>query len=160
VDDQVVVRFALVDETSIVPVRKTEGASGYDLSIRLSARTEELRVVDYHPKLGAVVAVPLGVIAEIPKGYEGVIRSRSSTSAHVLVGTIDSDFRGELCALMWSYELAFTSDGIRYGFDRVPLLRVAQLVIHKSEDTRFVKVSREELSSTARGEKGYGSTNQ
>ena len=80
------------------PSYATEGASGFDLRANL--------VEDLIVKPLERVAVPTGLFLEIPVGYEGQIRARSGMSLkHGItmangVGTIDSDYRGEIKVLI------------------------------------------------------------
>ena len=81
------------------PTYATEGASGFDLRANLD---EDLVI-----KPMERFAVPTGLFIEIPLGYEGQIRARSGMSLkHGItmangVGTIDSDYRGEIKVLIW-----------------------------------------------------------
>lgn len=98
--------------------------------------------------------VGLGIAVELPPGYEMQVRSRSGLAAKsgVLVlnspGTIDADYRGEVCAILHN-----TTDEpfiITHGD------RVAQVCVKEVLPTEFVPV--DELGSTARGTGGFGST--
>lgn len=124
-----------------LPAYATPGASGLDL-----------RAVQGGIVLpGCVARIRTGLALEIPEGYEAQIRSRSGLASRGIIGilgTIDSDYRGEIEAMLhnttsepWSY---------RYGD------RVAQLVIAPVVRARVVEV--EELSDTERGNGGFGST--
>jgi len=88
----------------------------------------------------------------IPLGYEAQIRPRSGlfikNGIYANFGTIDSDFRGEICVLI--INLSKIDFIIRRG------MRIAQIIFNKIE-----KVDLEasvELDNTIRGEKGFGST--
>ena len=121
------------------PRRATERAAGFDLFT-----FERVALRGF-----GVERVPLGVAAQIPKGYVGLLRGRSGLATRGIFcaeGTIDSDYLGEICALIYTN-----------GFDRALFTgdRVAQLVIVPCL-TESVIV--EELSQTARGEGGFGST--
>ncbi len=98
--------------------------------------------------------VPTGIYLELPAGFEGQVRPRSGLAAkHGLSvlnspGTIDADYRGELKVILVNLSNeAFT---VKHGE------RIAQLVIAKHETANWI-VS-EELSSTVRGEGGFGHT--
>ncbi len=128
------------------PEYATSGASGMDLH----AYTEEPIVLQpMERKL-----IPTGIFIEIPEGYEGQIRARSGLAIkHGLglvnsVGTIDSDYRGELRIPMinWGSEAYTINNGDR----------IAQLVI--AAYARVEVESCEELSDTERGEGGFGHT--
>jgi dUTP pyrophosphatase len=91
---------------------------------------------------------------ELPAGYECQLRPRSGLAAKYGItvlnapGTIDSDYRGELLALLVNHgEAPFTvEDGDRMG----------QLVIAPVVQAAFVEAA--ELGGTGRGAGGYGST--
>lgn len=130
-----------------MPIRATKGSAGYDLtSTRVTTEVNECGqlVLVYHTDLAV----------EIPEGYEGQIRPRSSICKKTLrmcnaPGTVDSDYRGEITA-----KFSVTTDVIPSLYKEGE--RFAQLVISKVEDIDFVES--EELSETERGEGGYGST--
>jgi dUTP pyrophosphatase len=104
--------------------------------------------------VGEVRAVATGLIMELPEGVECQVRPRSGLAArHAITlpnspGTIDPDYRGELKVLMQNL-----------GSDPVEIHRgerVAQLVFARFEAPRIEEAL--ELSETARGEGGFGST--
>lgn len=98
--------------------------------------------------------VPAGFSIEIPVGYEVQIRARSGMSLkHGItaangVGTVDADFRGEICAILVNLS--------NQDFTIEPGMRVAQMVLSKYEQIEWEE--KNELSQTKRGEGGYGST--
>jgi len=98
--------------------------------------------------------IPTGLAFEIPEGYEMQIRARSGLSIkHGItmingVGTIDADYRGELNVLVVNLsQEAFTIE---------PDMRVAQMLITKYDKISWQLI--DELSETARGTGGFGST--
>ena len=103
---------------------------------------------------GRRALIPTGLFMEFEPGYEVQIRARSGLAArHGIglvngVGTIDSDYRGEIkVALVNLGENAFTvNDG-----DRIAQMVIAPVVQAEIEPS-------EELSETARGKGGFGST--
>jgi dUTP pyrophosphatase len=129
-----------------LPDYETEGASGMDLRAYV-AESITLKALER-------TLVPTGLFVEIPIGYEGQVRPRSGLSIkHGIslvncVGTIDSDYRGELKipVINLSNETYTIQDGER----------IAQLVIASYERVKTVAV--EELSDTERGKGGFGST--
>jgi len=128
-----------------LPERATEGSTGLDLFAYIK---EGARVtLGEKPKL-----VGTGIAVEVPRGYDVQIRPRSGLSARGVVaafGTVDSDYRGELLVTMYTLGRGSTFD-VRHGD------RIAQLVLSKVADLPVEEV--EELSSTARGPQGHGST--
>ena len=127
-----------------LPVRATPGASGLDLHACLP---------DGDVVLGAdPVRVPTGVAIEFPAGYDVQVRPRSGLSLKgvgVALGTIDSDYRGEVLVTMWTFG-STKEHRIAHGD------RIAQLVISKLTNLEIEEV--ESLSETERGASGHGST--
>lgn len=132
-----------------LPSYKTEGSCGMDLRANL----EEVKTLK--PLERAMI--PTGLFFEIPKGIEGQVRARSGLSLKKGItlingiGTIDSDYRGELGILVvnLSDEEVTIEDGDR----------IAQMVFMAYEVAHWIQVeSLEELSETERGEGGFGHT--
>ncbi|WP_068458084.1 dUTP diphosphatase [Aedoeadaptatus pacaensis] len=132
-----------------LPSYKTEGSCGMDLRANL----EESKILK--PLERAMI--PTGLFFEIPKGIEGQVRARSGLSLKKGItlingiGTIDSDYRGELGILVvnLSDEEVTIEDGDR----------IAQMVFMAYEVAHWVQVeSLDELSETERGEGGFGHT--
>lgn len=139
-----ILRVKKLSESAVIPSYKTSGASGMDLS-----STERVTLMPFERKL-----VPTGIAIELENGFEAQIRPRSGTSIkHGLtlincVGTVDSDYRGEIFIPM--INLSSTPYTIEIGE------RVAQMVISKysSVDVQVV----EQINDTERGTGGFGST--
>ena len=128
-----------------LPQRATPGATGLDLF----ACIDSDGTVTLSTKPGLIGT---GIAIEVPRGYDVQIRPRSGLSSKgvgVTLGTIDSDYRGEILVTMYlfSRDAAFE---VRHGD------RIAQMVVSKVADLPLVEV--EELSSTERGAGGHGST--
>lgn len=98
--------------------------------------------------------VKTGLFIELPVGYEAQVRPRSGLAAKKGItvlnapGTVDADYRGEVGVIL--VNLSNEEFTIENGE------RVAQLVIAKHERATWVEVN--ELSETARGAGGFGST--
>ena len=131
---------------AIVPQYMTEGAAGLDLAASLEAP------ITIAP--GDRAAIGTGLAMAIPPGYEGQVRPRSGLARkHGITivngpGTIDHDFRGEVTVLL-----------INHGREPVQIApgdRVAQLVIAPVVQAQLDEV--DELTETARGAGGFGST--
>lgn len=131
---------------AFLPQYKTEGAAGADLCAYL----EEPLVI----KAGESAIVPTGLFFEIPSGYEVQIRPRSGLAAKNQItvlntpGTIDSDYRGEIKVILINLG---KQDFVINNSDRI-----AQMVIAPVVQADFSIIN--ELSSTKRGENGFGST--
>ena len=97
--------------------------------------------------------VPLGVAVEIPEGYVMLLIPRSSTWKTPLrmpnsIGVIDSDYRGEVCALLRNTSNFTVTADIGE--------RLVQGVIVPVPSVQIQEV--EELGETSRGAGGFGST--
>lgn len=103
---------------------------------------------------GARALVPTGMAMALPAGYEAQIRPRSGLAyKHGVTclntpGTIDADYRGEVKVLLINHGDA------PFVINRGE--RIAQMVIAPITQPDFKRVL--ELSDTARGEGGFGST--
>lgn len=103
---------------------------------------------------GARALIPTGLAMEIPPGFEVQIRARSGLALKqglALVngiGTIDSDYRGEVGVIV--VNLGQEPVTIAHG------MRIAQAVLAPVIRATFELT--EELSDTARGAGGFGST--
>jgi dUTP pyrophosphatase len=126
-----------------VPCYATLGAAGADIRTPVGFQL--------HP--GESFFWPLGIRLEIPEGYEGQLRLRSSMGKQGLtipqgVGTIDSDYRGTLYGLV--YNISNKPIKIEEGE------RMFQLIIAPVARVDFRVVYN--LSDTPRGDGGFGST--
>jgi len=135
---------------SLLPLPAYESALAAGADIRACFENKESLTI----KPGQRVLIPTALSFEIPAGYEIQVRPRSGLSfkTPLLVvnspGTIDADYRGEVKIIMGN----FGNDPfvIEHGE------RVAQLVVAPVLQVKFNEVS--DLSDTARGESGFGST--
>jgi dUTP pyrophosphatase len=98
--------------------------------------------------------VKTGLFIELPIGFEAQVRPRSGLAAKNGItvlnapGTIDADYRGEIGVIL--VNLSNKDFTIENGE------RIAQLIIAKHERAQWIEV--QELTETARGEGGFGST--
>ena len=129
-----------------LPTYATEGSAGFDLLAAIPA--------DLVLERGARLAVPCGIAIALPPGFEAQLRPRSGLALKNGVtllnapGTVDSDYRGEIKAILINHgEAAFT---ITRG------MKIAQVVIARHETAELTDV--QELPSSVRGAGGFGST--
>ena len=139
------IRFAIIHPNGRAPRLATEGAAGYDLCAAANVSCYEQ---------WTLVKVPLGISVEIPKGYVGRLVARSSCAARFgllgIEGTIDSDYRGPL------YFQALVLDTQAHI---APGDRLCQLLVQPLAPVDVMyEVLEAELSVTARGAGGFGST--
>lgn len=129
-----------------LPQYETIASAGMDLRANLQ------EPIELKPLERAIVKT--GLFIELPLGYEAQVRPRSGLAAkHGITvlntpGTIDADYRGEIGVIL--VNLSAESFVVQNGE------RIAQLVIAKHERAQWNEVS--ELSETARGAGGFGST--
>lgn len=144
--DSLSVKIVKLKNGAILPEYQTKYASGMDLHACLD--------LPITLKSMERVMIPTGLAIELPVGYEAQIRARSGLSIkHGItmvngVGTIDSDYRGEVGALV-----------VNLGaeeFTVEPGMRIAQMVICKYESITWNHV--DSINETQRGDGGYGST--
>jgi len=124
-----------------LPCYQTSGSAGVDLR---AAKRVSLRP-------GEICKIPTGVAVEIPLGFEGTIRGRSSLAAQGLIihlGTIDSDYRGELVVLL----INISDKPCAIGRGE----RIAQLIISPVLRVSIIEIN--DLTPSGRGEGGFGST--
>jgi dUTP pyrophosphatase len=137
------IRIQRIDPESDIelPLYMTPGAAGFDLP---AAQGAELWP-------GETKKIGTGLRFELPGHLEMQIRPRSGLSklgVQAFLGTIDSDYRGEVCVLLHNC-----------GHERFQVKkgdRIAQGVISPVARVRF-ELS-DEISATERGEGGFGHT--
>lgn len=138
------IRVKLLSQGARVPAGATEFASGFDIHACLPNGPV---VVGQRP-----VMIPTGLAMEVPWGLDAQFRPRSGLARQGVLatfGTLDADYRGEIMITLYtvSPEIEHTvHDGDR----------IAQLVVTRLADVTFEEA--EELSETARGAGGHGST--
>lgn len=138
-----VVNFLLSDG-AVLPKYESRGAAGADL-----VSIESGQVL---PLSSAVFRT--GIKVEIPAGYVMMVYSRSGHGFKYdvcltnSVGVIDSDYRGEVMVKL-------TNNGV-VPFNVNAGDRIAQFIISPAPQFEFEV--QENLTSTVRGENGFGST--
>lgn len=127
-----------------LPAYQSAGAAGLDLPAAVPVRLAA----------GARSLVPTGFRVAIPPGFVGDVRPRSGLALRTGVtvlnapGTIDSDYRGELCVLL-----------VNLGAEPVALARgdrIAQLVLMPVATAAVEEATA--LDPTDRGAGGFGHT--
>jgi len=131
-----------LSENAVIPKYAKESDAGLDLSS------------DSFDKIlaGQRGLVSTGLAFEIPVGYFGSIRDRSGIAVkngiHVLAGVIDSGYRGEIKVCLQN--LSDRDFEIKIG-DRIAQIIIQPILIPEIEEVT-------ELSSSERGDGGFGST--
>lgn len=142
---KLVIKFKKIDEQSKLPVKGSAHAACYDVHAR--------EILVERPNK---MTVKLGFSTEIPVGYKGLVLPRSGISKTNWVlansmGVIDADYRGEWMMVFRCLGEMMDSP-IPFGVGD----RCGQIYFEKVQDFEIEEV--EELSSTERGEGGFGST--
>ena len=141
-----ILKIQRMAHNKFVPEYKTEGAAGMDLCAAIS---EPITLKPLERYL-----VPTGLKIELEHGYEAQIRPSSGLSIkHGIslincVGTIDEDYRGEVCVGVVNLS--------NEEYTIQPDERIAQMIIARVEQAQIEVVT--ELTETVRGEGGFGST--
>lgn len=144
VPDGHTVKIQKLHPEAIIPERATVGSSGFDL---VSVENKKIE-----PR--QVVMVKTGLAIELPEGFEAQIRPRSGLAKNKGLtvanspGTIDNDYRGEICVLL--VNLTDTPQNVGFGD------RIAQIVFQQLPDVWLRVVS--SLEETERNDGGFGST--
>jgi dUTP pyrophosphatase len=135
-------RFKRLDPRAVLPVRGSALAAGLDV-----CSVEEISI-------GAKdrVLAKTGLAVAIPPGFYGRIAPRSGLAAKngldVLAGVIDSDYRGEVCCLLYN-----TADAV---INLPAGSKICQLIVEQIITPEAVWAT--DLDETARGAGGFGST--
>lgn len=171
-----IVKVKRLHPDAVVPRYATPGAAGFDL-----VAAEDVIIQPGETKL-----VPTGLSFELPWGYELQIRMRSGIAKRTFlrlpnsVGTIDSDYRGEVFMMFentrpldftpFSKYMVYDIEGrarhhSKYGIEAPSMPgsylirkgdRIAQGII--APVMRAVFEEADDLSETDRGSGGFGST--
>ena len=130
-----------------VPERAYAGDAGYDL-----AAAENLVLAP-----GERAAIRTGVAIAVPDGYAGLVLPRSGLAVRHGIslvnapGLIDPGYRGELMVPLINHDREET-------FEVETGMRIAQLVLVRAAEARFVSVELLEEGADGRGVGGFGSS--
>ncbi len=134
-------------DDAVVPLRARSGDAGLDLSACERATIPA----------GERAAVGTGLAVEIPDGHAGLVVPRSGLALrHGLSivnapGVIDSGYRGEIRVILLNTDRD-------HPFTVEPGMRIAQLLVVPTALVEVVEVEAGELTTTERGESGFGSS--
>ena len=151
------VRFRRRTSTAKTPTKATPGSACWDVYADIPFPQLVLEPGHAH-------AVPTGWEIEIPYGWTGLVFARSGLAARLQVhlangvGVIDSDYRGELQILLEMTGLAADDHPRNTDFLTIkPGERIAQILFLPLPPVEIIETD-QSLSSTVRGEGGFGST--
>lgn len=137
-----VLRFKQLDPRAVLPTRGSSFAAGLDI-----CSIEDL-TIEPHQRATART----GLAVAIPHEYYGRVAPRSGLAVKqgldVLAGVIDSDYRGELCCVLYN-----TSDA---AIHLSAGSKICQVIVEKIITPKATWVN--DLDETARGAGGFGST--
>jgi dUTP pyrophosphatase len=137
-----ILEFKRLDPLATLPSRGSASSAGLDIY-----SLEEVTIAP-----GERTLARTGLSVAIPEGFYGRVAPRSGLAVKqgldVLAGVIDSDYRGELSCLLYN-----TSD---LTIVLPAHSKICQLIIEKIVTPE--PVWSEDLSETARGAGGFGST--
>ena len=148
------VKIKKLSDDAVIPSYSKIGDAGLDM-------TATSRVVDEYGNF----TYGTGLAVEIPEGYVGLLFPRSSICKQNQyltnsVGVLDSNYRGEV---KFKFKFGIGLDTLNKEFH--PIIpynfyevgdRIGQLIIMPYPNIEFEEV--DELTSTNRGEGGFGST--
>ena len=138
------VKIKRIHEDAQIPLQANPGDAGMDLY--------SIESVEIPP--GEAKLIKTGIQIELPKGTEAQVRPRSGLALkHSITvlnspGTIDEGYRGEIGVILINHG--------KSPFLVEKSMRIAQMVIQTVPQVQLVEV--DELSSTERGEGGFGSS--
>ena len=137
-------KIVRVSDKVPMPVYAHEGDAGFDLYV-----SEKIVIAPMER-----VSVATGYKMEIPYDCVGIIYEKSGLSfKHGLItygNVIDAGYRGEIHVGV--FNLGKESYTFEIGH------KIAQMIIHEFNTMKFEEVKDGGLSSSERGEKGFGST--
>jgi deoxyuridine 5'-triphosphate nucleotidohydrolase len=137
-----VLNFKKLDPQATLPTRGSQSSAGLDIY-----SLEDLAIEARQRSLART-----GLSVAIPEGFYGRVAPRSGLAVKhgldVLAGVIDSDYRGELLCLLYN-----TSDTT---ITLPARSKICQLIIEKIVTPEAAWS--DDLSETARGAGGFGST--
>lgn len=139
-----ILKINKISHSAIIPNYAHKGDAGLDLY------ASEMSTIGP----GKVGCVKTGVAIELPEGTEAQVRPRSGLAINNGItvlnspGTIDEGYRGEITVILINHS--------GKTFEVLPGMKIAQMVVKPvlSVDIEVV----DNLSSTTRGERGFGST--
>ena len=137
-----VLRFKQLDSRAVLPKRGSALSAGLDICA--------IEDVEIQPKQRALART--GFAVAIPPGFYGRVAPRSGLAVKqgldVLAGVIDSDYRGEVCCILYNT-----------GDEPIHLpagSKICQLILEQIVTPEATWVN--DLDATARGAGGFGST--
>lgn len=160
------IKLKKIHPKAVVPKYGTEDAACFDLVACEDVKWEKVRdrslqYPENTPQFIWTSTVRTGLKFEVPVSYALKLYPRSGTGFKKLVqlgngtGIIDADYRGEVFVKLICLDPSQTEETLEMPCGT----KVCQASIEKIEQVEFIVLEEdEELSETARGENGLGST--
>lgn len=134
-------KFKLLNENAIIPSYAHTDDAGFGI---YASEEKTIKPMEYY-------AVATGISSEIPTNYFVSIRDRSSMAIkgiHVMGGVIDAGYRGEWKIII----INLTSEDYKIEVGD----KIAQGILQSAKQAKIELA--EDLSDSARGSGGFGST--
>ena len=139
---EVTLNFLKISKSAEAPEYALDTDAGFDLKA-----LESVTIFPFDQK-----KVSTGIAIEVPEGYVGIVRDRAGIvqkmNVHTVAGTFDSGFREEVSIML--VNMNDKTIEIEKG------MRIAQIILVPIVKAKITEVKK--LSSTERGDKGFGST--
>jgi dUTP pyrophosphatase len=142
------IKINKLSENAIIPTNQTGLEAGYDLY-----STEDAWLRPHERKL-----FKTNIAMEIPDGYYGRVAPRSGLAfkhgIDVLAGVIDQTYRGDIGVILYNTNGGDDTNSVQINKGQA----IAQIIIENCAKVKFIEVA--DLNDTARGDKGYGSSDK
>ena len=146
-----IVRFSL-DDGAIAPTKAHEWDAGFDLYMPNTCDPKTITTDELPFGNGvAGLSIDTGVHVEIPKGYVGMLKSKSGLNVKQSVvseGVIDAGYTGSIVVKLYKHA------GNDYTFNSGD--KITQLVIMPLPEVELVQV--DSIAGGDRGDNGFGSS--
>ena len=149
-DDKVLRIKVQLDDGAIMPAKAYDSDSGFDLFLK----------EDISLPAGFYKCINTGVHLNLPKGWEGQIRPRSSSSKRgldIAFGTIDSGYTGAIGVFVRYKPSIYDRSIFGSTLHLKKGERIAQLVLNRVPEV-VLELGKIELKTKDRCDKGFGST--
>jgi dUTP pyrophosphatase len=142
------IKIKKLSKNAVIPTNQTGLEAGYDLY-----STEDAWLRPHERRL-----FKTNIAMEIPDGYYGRVAPRSGLAfkhgIDVLAGVIDQTYRGDIGVILYNTNGGDDTNSVQIKEGQA----IAQIIIENCAKAKFIEVA--DLDDTARGEKGYGSSDR
>ena len=142
------IKIKKLSKNAVIPTNQTGLEAGYDLY-----STEDAWLRPHERRL-----FKTNIAMEIPDGYYGRVAPRSGLAfkhgIDVLAGVIDQTYRGDIGVILYNTNGGDDTNSVQIKEGQA----IAQIIIENCAKAKFIEVA--DLDDTARGDKGYGSSDR